>query len=59
VAGTDSIEWSYANFPAPVRDGRLILNAFASAGHVNFSLCNPTSRAIVPSGLTVNWRISR
>jgi len=59
VAGTDSIKWSYASFPAPVTDGRLILNAFTSAGHVNFSLCNPTSGAIVPSGLTVNWRISR
>ncbi|MGA2812438.1 MAG: hypothetical protein ABSG16_13630 [Candidatus Acidiferrum sp.] len=59
VAGTDSIKWSYASFPAPVTDGRLTLNAFASAGHVNFALCNPTSLAIVPSGLTVNWRVSR
>lgn len=59
VAGTDTISWSYASFPAPATDGRLVLNAFISAGNVNFSRCNPTSTAIVPNGLTVNWRVNR
>jgi hypothetical protein len=59
VSSTDSISWSYASFPAPTTDGLLILNAFTSAGTVNFSRCNPTSAAIVPGPLTVNWRVNR
>jgi len=59
VATTDTITWSYASFAAPTTDGVLILNAFPTSGHVNFSVCNPTAGNITPTGLVVNWRVIR
>ena len=58
IAG-DTIVWSYTSFASPSTDGRLILNQWATAGHINFSLCNPTSTSITPSGLGINWKVLR
>ena len=59
VATTDEVSWSYASFPAPSTDGRLILNAWPAANGVNLALCNPGAGSITSSGLTVNWRVVR
>lgn len=53
----DVIQWSYASSPAGGL-GLLTVHAFATAGSVNFMLCNPTGKAIKPSA-SVNWRVSR
>jgi hypothetical protein len=55
----DIISWSYSSAPVPSTDGRLLLSAWASPGNANFILCNPTSGAVTPSGLNVNWRVVR
>ncbi len=59
VATTDAIAWAYASFATPSTDGVLILNAWPTAGNVNFARCNPTAVSITPSALTVNWRVTR
>jgi hypothetical protein len=35
--------------------GALSIDAYASAGYVNFNVCNPTSRSITPGALKLNW----
>ena len=59
VLATDTITWSYASAPSGTTDGKLILNPYPTSGNVNFVLCNPTAGALVPTGLVVNWKVTR
>jgi collagen type VII alpha len=37
----------------------LIINAYPTAGYVNFDVCNGSSMSITPGALTINWRVVR
>jgi hypothetical protein len=58
VATTDSIHWSY-NAAVGANPGRLIVNAWPTAGNVNFEYCNPTAAGVTPTAATLNWRVTR
>jgi len=55
---TDVIKWSYASVPSAA-DGLLILSPYVATDHVNFVLCNPTAKNLLPSGLAINWEVLR
>lgn len=44
---------------APSASGSLYIQAYPTAGDVNFKVCNNTSGSITPSALTLNWRVVR
>ncbi len=55
---TDSVLWAFASVPT-ASDGQLSYTWYVTADHVNWRVCNPTTRVLTPSGLSVNWRVLR
>jgi hypothetical protein len=39
--------------------GGLTLNAWPTAGNVNFNYCNSAAGTITPTAMTVNWNVIR
>jgi hypothetical protein len=39
--------------------GGLTLNAWPTAGNVNFNYCNSSGGTITPTAMTINWRVAR
>jgi hypothetical protein len=37
----------------------LTINAYPTAGNVNFEVCNWTSGSVTPGQIRLNWRVSR
>ncbi len=44
---------------APSTSGGLRIIAYATAGYVNFDVCNESGSSITPGAVTLNWRVSR
>lgn len=66
VLATDLLSWSFRVDPNTVTgyagtstSGRLVIDAYPSAGNVNFVVSNPTASPITPGALTLNWRVLR
>lgn len=65
VLTTDVIQATPAADPTGVTGyavsatGSLYIQAYPTAGHVNFKVCNNTSGGLTPSALTLNWRVTR
>ena len=65
VTTTDVISWmpntdlSVVKEYAPAAIGGFAIYPYATAGNVNFKVCNPTSASIPPGAVTLNWRVTR
>lgn len=44
---------------APLTTGGLSIRPYASAGNVNFEVCNGTTASITPGAITLNWSVLR
>jgi hypothetical protein len=55
---TDAVT-SANNAAVVANNGVLIINAWPTAGNVNFNYCNPTAAGITPTAATLNWRLVR
>jgi len=65
VATTDAIAWGWNTRPSQITgygystNGALRIDAYPTAGYVNFEVCNQTSASITPGAVTLNWRVVR
>jgi len=65
VLATDIVSWSFAGDPSGVTGygagtgGGLTVTAFATAGNVNFRVCNLTAASITPGAISVRWAVYR
>jgi hypothetical protein len=64
VASTDTITWTPSGSIKGLTGynpstAQLQITPYPTAGYVNFDVCNPTSGAIVPGAVTLNWRVVR
>ncbi len=65
VVTTDVISWGWSARPSQITgygystDGALRIDAFPTAGNVNFEVCNQTNSALTPSAVTLNWKVLR
>ena len=64
VATTDTITWTASGSIKGLTGynpstAQLQITPYPTAGYVNFDVCNPTSGAIVPGAVTLNWRVVR
>jgi hypothetical protein len=37
----------------------LTIQAYPTAGFVNWDICNPTASTITPGAVTLNWNVTR
>jgi hypothetical protein len=65
VASTDTITWTpnadisgVTGYGKAGTDG-LIIYPFASAGAVNFTVCNGTGTGITPGAVSLDWKVIR
>jgi hypothetical protein len=59
ILTTDTIDISH-NAPVTIGNGGgLTLNAWPTAGNVNFNYCNSAAGTITPTAMTVNWSVRR
>lgn len=65
VATTDVIQATPSADPTGVTGyavsatGSLYIQAYPTAGYVNFKVCNNTAGSLTPSALTLNWKVTR
>lgn len=66
VAATDVVDWGFNQSPLGVTgynaastSGCLVITAYPTANNVNFVVSNPTSGAITPGAMTLNWKVVR
>jgi len=59
VTTTDSIEWSFNAAPVTGYVSGLFVQAYVTAGNVNFVVTNPTAGSLTPAAATLNWRVVR
>jgi hypothetical protein len=65
AATTDTITWvPNADITAvtgyvPSTAGGLAIYPYPTSGYANFKICNPTSAAITPGAVTLNWKVIR
>lgn len=55
VVTTDTISWSYNSGTYTF----LTVGPYATAGNVNFLICNSTANSVTPPAVTLNWRVVR
>ena len=58
VLTTDAITWSFNAAPGTGWPS-LTVQAYPTAGTVNFSVCNPSAASVTPAAATLNWRVIR
>jgi hypothetical protein len=59
AATTDTINISHNAAVTIGNGGGLTLNAWPTAGNVNFNYCNSAAGTITPTAMTINWNIAR
>jgi hypothetical protein len=59
VLTTDTIDISHNAAATNANGGNLILNAWPTAGNVNFNYCNPSAATVTPTAMTLNWSVRR
>lgn len=59
VAATDVINISHNAAVTIGNGGGLTLNAWPTAGNVNFNYCNSSAGTITPTAMTINWQVTR
>lgn len=59
VATTDIIDVTRNAAATIGNGGGLTLNAWPTAGNVNFNYCNSAAGTITPTAMTVNWKVIR
>jgi hypothetical protein len=64
VVSTDTINWNPNGSIKGVTGyspnaAQLQITPYPAPGYVNFDVCNPTSGAITPGSVTLNWRVVR
>jgi hypothetical protein len=59
VLTTDTIDFARNAAATIGNGGGLTLNAWPTAGNVNFNYCNSAAGTITPTAMTVNWSVRR
>jgi hypothetical protein len=59
VLTTDTIDFARNAAATIGNGGGLALNAWPTAGNVNFNYCNSSAGTITPTAMTVNWSVRR
>jgi hypothetical protein len=60
VLTTDTINISHNAAVTAANGGFLTLNAWPTAGNVNFNYCNPSAtNPFTPTAMTINWNVTR
>lgn len=59
ISATPNVDPTGVTGYAPSSSGSLYIQAYPTAGNVNFKTCNDTNASITPSALTLNWKVAR
>jgi hypothetical protein len=59
IAATPNADPTGVTGYAVSASGSLYIQAYPTAGYVNFKVCNNTSASLTPGALTLNWKVTR
>lgn len=59
VITADVISYSFNSAPSGAFITGLVIQSYVTLGNVNFLVCNPTEKSLLPPPTTLNWRVAR